>query len=225
MSIAPSTCACPHAHRSAPTTALLMALSTSQRCPRQLCSVSDISSSGSLRTPIGDRGKRGIGCESLLASLEILRRCRSTNFVMSCARWPQCYYRDRGRYNPFYSWNMPCLILLQLKMWLETSHTLIAPEWSQTLRSCDETPSWQQDNEFKPSGYRQSSISSVKRCFGSSNFVPSTVFLRRLYLLGSTSTLHIITNSSPKVRNVGLSAQNSVATWFLVYSIKSKAHT
>ena len=52
----------------------------------------------------------------------------------------------------------------------EPPQVLVAPERSLSLRSWDEIPSWQQDNEYILSGYRQAT-GSFRRCFESLAYV------------------------------------------------------
>lgn len=52
----------------------------------------------------------------------------------------------------------------------EATQTLITPEWSQSLQFWDEIPSWQQDNEYILSGYRQAT-GSFQRCFQSLTYI------------------------------------------------------
>ena len=52
----------------------------------------------------------------------------------------------------------------------EAARTPIVPEQGQKLRSWDEIPSWQQDNEYILSGYRQPT-GSYKKCFESLRYV------------------------------------------------------
>ena len=53
---------------------------------------------------------------------------------------------------------------------METSPTLSTPTWSQSLRIWDEIPSWQQDNEYILSGYRQAT-GSFKKSFESLGYI------------------------------------------------------
>ena len=52
----------------------------------------------------------------------------------------------------------------------EASQTPVTPEWTRRLKSWDEIPSWQQDNEYILSGYRQAT-GSFKGCFESLAYV------------------------------------------------------
>ncbi len=52
----------------------------------------------------------------------------------------------------------------------EASQTPIIPRRSQSLRLWEEIPSWQQDNEYILSGYRQAT-GSLKRCFQSLGYI------------------------------------------------------
>ena len=53
---------------------------------------------------------------------------------------------------------------------MEASSILSTPKWSQSLRLWDEIPSWQQDNEYILSGYRQAT-GSFKRSFESLGYL------------------------------------------------------
>ena len=52
----------------------------------------------------------------------------------------------------------------------EISQTFVSPERSQSLKRWNEIPSWQQDNEYILSGYRQPTR-SFKRCFESLGYI------------------------------------------------------
>ena len=52
----------------------------------------------------------------------------------------------------------------------EALETLITPAWNRSLKKWDEIPSWQQDNEYILSGYRQAT-GSLKRCYESLGYV------------------------------------------------------
>ena len=52
----------------------------------------------------------------------------------------------------------------------EVLDTIVSPERSQSLKRWTEIPSWQQDNEYILSGYRQPT-GSFKRCFKSLGYI------------------------------------------------------
>lgn len=52
----------------------------------------------------------------------------------------------------------------------EASHTPIAAEWARCPKFWDEIPSWQQDNEYILSGYRQTT-GSYKNCLESLKYI------------------------------------------------------